>query len=377
MYERCTIIQAWLILGELYPDTPRASSVNVAAEIQIGEAAIVGLEGSQSFNWIDERYKGGHEDCLVVFNRSSGFDFEISLTQTLEMAADVKSVQFSPNGEYLALVCLTSIHIFHSNQTGPALMSVSNEAGEFDHRNRRLCFSPDGRHIALGCDNALINVTDVQQKYPTTSLNGHTSGISSLCYNHDGTLLISGSAGDRTIRVWDMRSLIERSKIAVHYPSSSPTGLMTFSPSGGLVAVSDGTSKVYLIDTAKGELVHSLNGPARVDRMAFSPCEQQLVGISINIGDNNDPNPILWRTDGTRTLATVDGVSISSHALEHSKVNSMSWSSDAKWLITGGNCPAGSVQFWDSQLCQPQFILNAHDEIGLTLQSLSDVFLQI
>ena len=350
-----------------YPGEARSSG---AGGDETAYGTPVDTEGKGGLQGLQKQYRGGGDNWFLVCNTNAKFNFELSLTSDLDMAADPTGVQFSPLGEYLAVSCITSVQVFDANILGPALLTVLDQAGEIDHRNRRICFSPDRRHVALGSTNALIRIGDLHEKTLTTCLRGHTSSISSLCYSHDGMLLVSGSMEDRTVRVWDMNSFSEYSRISLG--NINPIGLMTFSPTGDVVAVSDGNSNVSLIDTASGNRLRSLNSPTRVDPIVFSPCGQQIVGILMNELDHTDHTPILWRADEQGSLTVTGSRPLTSRILEHSMVNSVSWSADARWLITGGNRPMGSVQFWDPLSGEPQFILNVHDGTGKNPQFHSD-----
>lgn len=65
-----------------------------------------------------------------------------------------------------------------------------------------LAFSPDGKTIAVGGSDALIQIIDIPTAKIVRTLSGHTGAITSLGFHPSGTMLYSGSK-DRTIRLWN------------------------------------------------------------------------------------------------------------------------------------------------------------------------------
>jgi WD40 repeat protein len=66
-----------------------------------------------------------------------------------------------------------------------------------------MTFSPDGKTLAVGCDDGTITLWDVAKDKEIATLKGHTKEIEALTYSADGKMLASGSA-DKTIKLWDV-----------------------------------------------------------------------------------------------------------------------------------------------------------------------------
>merc|ERR1711988_805941 len=58
---------------------------------------------------------------------------------------------------------------------------------------------------ASGSYDKTVRIWDVMSGECVHVLNGHSSGVSSVCYSPDGKTLASGSY-DNTVRIWDVMS---------------------------------------------------------------------------------------------------------------------------------------------------------------------------
>jgi WD40 repeat protein len=68
---------------------------------------------------------------------------------------------------------------------------------------KSIAFSPNGQYLATGSGDRTIKIWDIETGQILQTLTGHLNRVLSVSYSPDGKLLISGS-GDETIKLWDL-----------------------------------------------------------------------------------------------------------------------------------------------------------------------------
>lgn len=160
----------------------------------------------------------------------------------------------------------------------------------------KVCFSPDGSHLATGlesghiyasplsfknCSHLLITLQfwEIKTKYVRNNFKGHTDVVHSLDFSPNGRHLVSTS-DDNTVRLWNLRDgaakcLNEKNPIYLdtpHYRSA------VFSPDGKYTAAShrDGMIRIWCVRT--GQLVRRVKAYTYwVNDIAFMPHGTGLV----------------------------------------------------------------------------------------------------
>ena len=65
-----------------------------------------------------------------------------------------------------------------------------------------VAFSPDGKRIVTGSDDATAKVWDAETGQELLTLKGHTGSVISVAFSPDGKRIVTGS-DDKTVKVWD------------------------------------------------------------------------------------------------------------------------------------------------------------------------------
>jgi WD40 repeat protein/serine/threonine protein kinase len=283
-----------------------------------------------------------------------------------------RTFALSWDGTLLATSCTTTLQLFDvksGQPLGPALNLGDNLITS-------LAFSPDG-HLACGTFGTKIHILEVPSLKPINVLTGHTAAVSFLCFDRNGTKLVS-SGGESRIRVWSYpegRPLIEFANLGedldlaispdglrlagggmdhsiriwnLAHPEAPPIFLhghvgrvnsVLFSRDGRELysASEDGTVKVW--DEFSGNSTNILRHADWNDEASFSP-DGKLVAVS----DFNERTAVLWN------LATRQRIGIvGKHSHECRGVR---FSSDGKLIAVAGDY---SVQVYDSSSLRQRF----------------------
>jgi WD40 repeat protein len=164
----------------------------------------------------------------------------------------IEMMVFSFDGLQIALCYRRdySICLWHTH-SGLALLAPMQ--GHIDNV-RSVMFSPDGKRLVSGSEDATVRVWDTTSGTEVYTLEGHKGTIYSVTFCPDGSRIVSGSA-DKTVRLWNATSgtpiFIMRGHIGeVHSATFSADGRQIIScciPHNG---DSDGT--IHLWDAMSG-----------------------------------------------------------------------------------------------------------------------------
>ncbi len=165
---------------------------------------------------------------------------------------EVRSVSFSTDGNTLVSASFDGRVDLWDVQARGIVDRIEKESA-----TTSVAFSPLGGIFASGSDDRTITLWDVETHEKVASLEGHASGVTSLAFLRNGTL-VSGAFEE--IRVWDL-AMGTYVAVARHFRGGCVINTLVVSPDGATVA-SGGRDELVLWDVATGaQSAVSVNAP--------------------------------------------------------------------------------------------------------------------
>lgn len=108
-----------------------------------------------------------------------------------------------------------------------------------------LAYSPDGRHIASGADDALVHIWDAESGLRVHKCQYHSEAVCALAFSPDGKKLVSGS-GDGLAVIWDVET---GQNVAILPGHLTTVYCVAYSPDGAIIATGsvDASAKIWTL----------------------------------------------------------------------------------------------------------------------------------
>lgn len=263
---------------------------------------------------------GSSRYSVEVWNANTGEAKEMRLGHLHR----VKSIAFSPDGNYIA-----SVGGFSNTAR---LWNIQTEEKISIRRMHPKGFNLvvsalDGPIFAtVGYDNAAY-LWDGKTGNHKITLTGHRKQVSCVAYSPDSKTIATGSS-DRTIRLWDATTGTHQTTLA-----STVRGMryLVYSPDGDTIVCGGRNGSVQLWDTQTLKLKSTLIGhTARVKSIAYAPDGNTIATAS------SDGTVRLWDAETGKSKVTLTG---------YMRINAAAYSPDGKTIVTGNQ--DGKVHFWD------------------------------
>ena len=120
-------------------------------------------------------------------------------------------------------------------------------------------WSPTGSTIASASDDGTIKLWNTTTAECDSTLNGHSSHVTSVAWNNDGTKLASGSY-DTTVRIWSVGSAGTFECESTLTGHSSAVRAVTWNPDGSMLASGSEDNTIKLWDAQSGKEISTLSG---------------------------------------------------------------------------------------------------------------------
>lgn len=187
-------------------------------------------------------------------------------------------VALSPDGKLLATHDQISVCLIDT-ATGKETFRLLRHTSYV----KALAFSPDGKHLAYGCDDATVRVWDLANRQQLQCLSGRQLSASALAWSPDGKLLASTSLAVHLLRslcVWDTITGADLSPQPAH---QGPIRALAVAPDGRTLATGSTDATMRLWDPLTGKQLRRLETDNRdVAAVAFSPDGKYLVAHRTN-----------------------------------------------------------------------------------------------
>lgn len=285
------------------------------------------------------------DDSPLITVRSLSTGQEIStLVSSNSFAA---TIAFSPDGKTLASGGREGIVELWDTTTGKKIKTLP---GHIDFV-WSVAWSLDGKTLASGSWDHTIKLWDVEEGKELRTLFGHEGRILSVAFSSDRHTLASGS-DDKTVRIWNIETGKTLKTLAGHGASVKS---VVFSPDGVLLAVRENDDNtIRLWDISTGRELENLKGHTddiAMPNVVFSP-DGKLMALT------NGSTIKLWDLATGQVMRTLSG--------HRDIIFSIAFSPDGKTLASGG--ADNAIKLWDVKTGRELRTLSGYPSVILSVK---------
>jgi WD40 repeat protein len=251
---------------------------------------------------------------------------------------EVKSIQFSPNGDQI--VSGSSDHTIKiwDSVSGGCLHTLEGH----EEPVTSVCFNPKNGDIVSGSTDGTIKIWNRLSGECLRTMKGHYSYVASVHVSPQNGFIVSGSR-DGAIKIWN--SLSGECLFTFESPKDSVLSVC-FSADGTRVLSGNRSNNIKVWDIKNGTCLNVLEGHKyAVSSVKFSPRNDRIISGS------NDGTVKVWDSINGECLHTLIG--------HKSSIASIDINSKGDKIISGGG--DGTVKIWDSIRGDCLHTMKGHD----------------
>jgi len=218
----------------------------------------------------------------------------INLHYILDCVQNVRSLDFSPDGQILAVASGSHVYLYQVAGWKPFVQLKGHSATV-----NAVDFSPDGQYVVTGADDATVRIWQVSNGELLVTMRGHTNQITDVAFSPGGQIIVS-AARDNTARLWQVDGT----------PLQTLGGYAAFSaafsPDGQILAVGY-IASVGLYNVDDLSLIGRLDSADVARNLTFSP-DGSLLASSSDIWQVAERRLLYHlQSSGDATAFTMDG----------------------------------------------------------------------
>lgn len=202
---------------------------------------------------------------------------------------------WSPNGKILVSGYDDALIRLWDVETGKLFLTLKGHT----YKVNNVAWSPCGKILASSADDSTIKLWNIEDGILINTLTGHRSGINTIAWSEDGKRLASASL-DATVRIWDMLTHQTLLTLCGH---SDLVTTVNWSPNGDTVRSCSADKTIRIWDAHTGNQKAILEGHTdAVSCISYSFDGNVLASKAIGV----DSTVRIWRLDTLESIASLD-----------------------------------------------------------------------
>ena len=217
----------------------------------------------------------GKDQAIILFDARK---IDTPPTSFVAHNDDIYALAWGPNHIFASASCIErdprnwcikgEVAVWKLEKIGQNPLEVKRFPAHGDWINA-IAVSPNGKYIATGGGDNVINLYSTKTWEHLKTLHGHTGRISALAFPARNSSLLGSTSMDGTVRVW---SVPDGDQEKLMKSEGGKFMAMAFNPDGKMVAAGGADQKIMLWLTKKEKVLKELAGlEGQVSSLAFSP----------------------------------------------------------------------------------------------------------